>query len=65
MSENTVTKTFRVCIWMLETAQPIEHDAVQTYTKGPLFCVLRLDGWVVKYPLIGIFRVVEEYGEHA
>jgi hypothetical protein len=50
----------QVCINLIETSQQIEHVAVNTYTKGPLFCVY--DGErVFKYPLANIWRVVEQY----
>jgi hypothetical protein len=57
--------TFRVEIFRNETSQPIVYDAINTYTKGQLFCVLfeDEDGFLVvnKYPLCSIFKIVENY----
>ena len=53
----------KVKISLLETSQVIEHDAKNTYTKGPLFCVYDAAGLVHKYPLAIIWRVTEEYGD--
>lgn len=50
-----------VRIELKETSQPIVIQAVNAYTKGPLYCVY--DGErVVKFPLANIWRVVEQYG---
>lgn len=49
-----------------ETSQPIVYDAVNAYTKGPMYCVLfEKDGQRIahKYPLCSLFRVIEEYNE--
>lgn len=48
------------------SAQHIYENAINAYTKGPLFCVLfEKDGQRVvhKYPLASIFRVIEDYPE--
>jgi hypothetical protein len=51
-----------VSIHLKETSQSISHQAVNTYTKGPFFCVF--DGErVFKYPVNNIWRVVEDYGK--
>ena len=49
-----------------ETSTPIIYkDAISSYTKGPLFCVLfvNTEGKRVthKYPLCSLFRVIEDY----
>jgi hypothetical protein len=50
-----------------ETSQPIVYDTVEnTYTKGPMYCVMFIkDGkrMTHKYPLISLFRVIEDYNE--
>ena len=49
-----------------ETSQPIVYDAVNAYTKGPMYCVLlEKNGQLIshKYPLVSLFRVIEEYNE--
>lgn len=56
-------EAMKVRIQLLETSQPLEHDAINTYTKGPFYCV-SLGESVVKYPLSLIWRVVEDYGPH-
>lgn len=52
----------RVSIHLLSQSQPIEREALNTYTKDGMFCVLLPnDMGVEKYPLVNIFRVVEDY----
>jgi len=51
----------KVEIWFHETSQPVVHEADNTYTKGPFFCVAGL-GKVCKYPIRNIWRVREDYG---
>ena len=53
----------KVKISLIETSQVIEHDAKNTYTKGPFFCVFAADGQVYKYPVANIWRVAEDYGD--
>ena len=56
----------RVRVQLKETAQPVVHDdALNAYTKGSFYCVYVTDERVYKYPLADIWRVVEDYGEHA
>ena len=54
----------KVRIYPDETSQPIELDAKNTYTKGPMYCVYLEDETVQKFPVMNIFRTVEEYGKH-
>jgi hypothetical protein len=49
-----------VQVHLLSQSQPIEREAINTYTKDGLFCVYLRDGTVEKYPLVGIFRIVEK-----
>jgi hypothetical protein len=50
-----------VKIDFMETSTPLEFpEALNTYTKGPMFCVYA-DGRVHKFPVAHIFRVVETY----
>lgn len=63
MTRNELT-TFTVEIERDLTSRPITHkNAVVTYQKGDLFCVLLLeDGGkykAVKYPVDSIFRITE------
>ncbi len=51
----------KVLLELKETSEAIEHEAVNTYTKGPLFCVYEISGRVVKYPLSNVWRVVHDY----
>ena len=49
-----------------ETSQPIIYDAMNAYTKGPMYCVLfEKDGERIthKFPLCSLFRVIEQYNE--
>lgn len=52
-----------VRIDLIETSQCLTYEALNTYTKGPFYCVYKTDGVVVKHPLSTIWRVTEEYGE--
>ncbi len=54
----------RIEIHRNETSQPIVYQALNAYTKGPMYCVLiEKDGQRIthKYPVCSIFRVVEDY----
>jgi hypothetical protein len=54
----------RIRIELKETSQPIEiTDALNAYTKGPLFCVYREGNVVDKYPVTNIWRVREQYAD--
>ena len=47
-----------------ETSQPLIYDAINAYTKGPMYCVMfEKDGQRVthKFPLCSLFRVIEDY----
>ena len=57
-------KTKSVEVWLDETSEPIIHDALNTYTKGLLYCVYCSDERVFKYPIEHIFRIIEGYGTH-
>lgn len=55
----------KVKIWYDETSQPVAYENVlNTYTKGPLYCLYLDDETVTKVPLNKIWRVVEDYGTH-
>jgi hypothetical protein len=50
----------KVAVHLYSQSSPVEHDGVlNTYQKGDLYCVLRKDMVVHKYPIQHIFRVVE------
>lgn len=51
----------KVSIHMMNTSQAIEHEYKNCYQKGDLYCVLSIDGMVYKYPIVNIFRIVEDY----
>jgi len=50
-----------------ETSQPLEYNGViNAYTKGPMYCVMfEKEGKRVthKFPLISLFRVIEDYND--
>ena len=51
-----------------ETSYPIKYeDVINAYTKGPMYCVMfeNKEGERVthKYPLVSLFRVVEDYNK--
>ena len=55
----------RIEIQRNETSEPITYDALNAYTKGPMYCVLFVnsagDRVTHKYPLVSLFRVIEDY----
>jgi len=55
----------KIEIQLKETSFPVVYDTVvNAYTKGPMYCVLfEKDGKRVthKYPLVSVFRVIEDY----
>ena len=54
-----------VTVHLKEQSQPITYkDVVNTYEKGPWYCIYRSDERVFKYPISNIWRVIEDYGEH-
>lgn len=50
-----------------ETSFPIVYEeVVNAYTKGPMYCVMFVKNEkrvTHKYPLISLFRVIEDYNE--
>lgn len=50
-------------VWLDETSLPMVHEALSTYTKGPLYCVMtQADGRTryYKYPVSRVFRITED-----
>ena len=57
-------KLLHIQIQRNETSQPLVYEALNAYTKGPMYCVLfERDGKRVihKFPLCSLFRVEEDY----
>jgi hypothetical protein len=50
-----------VKVELKETSQAIELEAVNTYTKGALYCAYLKDKTVQKFPLANIWRITESY----
>ena len=57
-------KLKKVEVWLYETSEPLVHRAINTYTKGPFYCVYCPENKVIKYPVQHIFRIIEGYGTH-
>lgn len=53
-------KVIKVKVELKETSQPIEVLAINTYTKGPFYCIF-WNKLVYKFPLDNIWRITEEY----
>lgn len=56
----------RIEIHRNETSQPLIYNAINAYTKGPMYCVLIEEGDRLvthKFPLCSLFRVIEDYRE--
>lgn len=55
-------KTLRVSVHLYSQSQPIEYaDVKNAYTKDGMYCLYLTTGVVHKFPLVGIFRVTEDY----
>lgn len=50
-------------LWLKDTSDPILYNALSTYTKGFFFCIRDNNNKVHKYPIMNIFRVVEDYDQ--
>lgn len=55
----------KVKVWLMESSEPLVFEALNTYTKGPLFCVYCDNETVYKIPVDHIFSILEEYGTHS
>jgi hypothetical protein len=58
----------KIEVQLKETSQPIIHRKVENaYTKGDLYCVYEVDkhfgSIVYKYPLVNIWRIIEDYNK--
>lgn len=42
-----------------QSSPVVVENMLNTYTKGPLYCVLKQDGVVDKFPVVHIFRIRE------
>lgn len=52
----------KISIHLKSQSHPIEYiDVLNCYTKENMYCVCRNDQTVHKYPLVNIFRVIEDY----
>lgn len=50
----------KVEVHLYQQAQPVIIEQVKnTYTKGPLYCVMQEDGTVYKFPVEHVFRIKE------
>lgn len=50
----------KVEVHLYSQSEPILVECVRnTYTKGPLYCVLKTDGTVDKFPVEHVFRIRE------
>lgn len=57
-----MTLQMHVEVELKETSQKLVYDDVlNSYTKGPLLCLYREGGTVVKFPLANVWRVTEDY----
>jgi hypothetical protein len=55
-------KTLRVTVHLYSQSQPIEYaDVKNAYTKDGMYCLYLTTGVVHKFPMVGIFRVTEDY----
>jgi len=53
----------KVTIELKEGGRTIQYDTVKAaFQKGEMYCVLTTDGKLIKTPVAGIFRAIEEGG---
>jgi hypothetical protein len=49
-------------IHLLSQSRPMVYEnVVNAYTKDGMYCIYKETGFVDKYPLVNIFRVIESY----
>ena len=56
----------KIEIQLLQSSQPIVYEkTINAYTKGNLYCILFINSKkervTHKFPLMNIFRIIEEY----
>jgi hypothetical protein len=55
----------KVKIRLKNTSQQIEYEKViNTYEKGQFYCLYLDNETVKKFPIIELFDITEDYGEH-
>lgn len=60
--KNPESKSLRISVHLLSQSQAIEYDGCKnSYTKDGLFCVYTSENIVHKYPMVNIFRIIENY----
>jgi hypothetical protein len=52
----------KVRVRLQEASEPLMFEALNTYTKGPLFCLRLTVHKTLKFPLESIFSITEEDG---
>ncbi len=54
--------TGKVKVWVHSSSSPICLENIHaTYQKGDMFCIQFATGRIEKYPMINIFRVIEDW----
>lgn len=52
----------KIKVHLLSQSKEIEHNDVKNaYTKDGLYCLYLESGLVYKYPMVNIFRIIENY----
>jgi hypothetical protein len=52
----------KIEIHLLSQSKAIVYENVKNaYTKDGMYCIYKEDGFVDKYPMVNIFRVMESY----
>lgn len=60
--KNSEPKSLCISVHLLSQSQAIEYDGCKnSYTKDGLFCVYTSENIVHKYPMVNIFRIIENY----
>jgi len=50
----------RLKVHLISQSKPVEHiEVINTYIKSGMYCILLPNEEVYKYPMINIFRVIE------
>lgn len=52
----------KIEVHLLSQSKPIVYENVKNaYTKDGMYCIYKENGVVEKYPLVNMFRAVEDY----
>lgn len=51
-------------LFISSSAPKVHENVYAVYTKGGLLCVHLDDGLIMKYPMVNVFSVAHQHGNH-